>query len=432
MSKAVGRGENTSAIVRRLVLAGQQEEARALAAQLIGDAFGFEVASVSFTTDEYSLNSISGRITLAEGAKRFFKFHAEDGEDEHVTEYYRGELLAAAGLPVEQPVAVSTVPGRQVALYELRTEPRLADICLELERSEGKRARLPAPLLAARRELDYKSGQVAVTSMRPPTPTSVGASINQLFYHRLADSGGVFPGGRYLSWYVGQPDWASLAMRRWRINGVEYATTLERVVATAAELLKPETLAQLPVVTAHGDDHQGNIWLLEGNDVSPGAGKQTPQLRLFDPAFAGTDLPALLAPVKATYHNGFAHPFWLYHPEEAAARFRVGIRLTGDRVDVEDDAWTTPLRDEILASVAELVWRPLLSAIRDRGELPGNWRPTIRAALACCPLLVTNLIAPSRPEPARLLAMARVVQAGSEPADGSSDPVSRFLDQITP
>ena len=46
-------------------------------------------------------------------------------------------------------------------------------------------------------------------------------------------------------------------------------------------------------------------------------------LRLFDPAFAATDIPALLAPVKATYHNALAHPFWLYHPDEAAERFSV-------------------------------------------------------------------------------------------------------------
>lgn len=417
-----------ASMIRWLLLAGRQEHARVLAARLIGGAFGMPVASVTFTMDEYSLNSVSGRITLADGTEQFFKFHTEDGETGHVTEYYRGELLATAGLPVEQPLAVSTVPGRQVALYELRTEPRLGDVCLDLEVSQGEMARLPAGLLAARRDLDRLAGEIAVATLGLPEPTSAGAAIHQLFYHRLAEPGGIFPGGRYLAWYLGQPGWADLAARRWRINGVAYASTLGEIVASAADLLMPERLAELPVVTAHGDDHQGNIWVLGGGQEDA---FQDARLVLFDPAFAGTDIPALLAPVKATFHNALAHPFWLYHPAEAADRFKVRVRLTENEIAVDDDAWLAPLRIEILRSSAELIWRPLLGALRDRGELPANWRAVVRAALACCPLLVTNLIATPRPKPARFLALSRVVMAGSEPADGD-DIVSQFLDQITP
>lgn len=433
-SPGLSKGDDGGAasMIRWLLLAGRYEHARVLAARLIGGAFGQPVESVSFTMDEYSLNSVSGRITLGDGSERFFKFHTEDGETGHVTEYYRGELLAAAGLPVERPLAVSNVPGRQVALYELRTEPRLADICLDVERSEGSLARLPEGLMAARRALDYASGQVAVITMRPPEPASAGAAIHQLFYHRLAEPAGHFPGGRYLAWYFEQPGWSDLAARRWRINGVEYASTLAEIVASAAELLRPETLAELPVVTAHGDDHQGNIWVLGADAADPEDAYRAAKLRLFDPAFAGTDIPVLLAPVKATFHNALAHPFWLYHPEEAASRFKVRVRLTEGEISVDDDALLAPMRQEILSSLAELIWRPLLATLRDRGELPANWRAIVRAALACCPLLVTNLIATPRPKAARFLALSRVVQAGSEPAGGGEDVVSRFLDQITP
>jgi hypothetical protein len=77
------------------------------------------------------------------------------------------------------------------------------------------------------------------------------------------------------------------------------------------------------------------------------------------------------------------------------------------------------------------VWAPLLAELARRGELPPDWRATVRAALFCCPLLVTNLLAPGRIEPVRYLGLARAVMVGSEPAT-ASDELSRFLDSITP
>jgi len=412
-----------SAEIRSLVLTGNHAGARALTARLVGETFGLPVTSVIFTLDEYSLNSVSGRAMLADGTARFFKFHTEDGEAGHVSEYYRGELLATAGLPVELPIAVSTVPGRQIALYELRTEPRLADICVELERAAGADARLPGQLLAARRALDTITGQVMVATLRSPTPSSAGAAIHQLFYHRLADPAGAFPGGRYLTWYAGHPDWAGLSRRRWRVNGVEYRSTLAELAAQAAALLRPRQLSTLDVVTAHGDDHQGNIWVM---DAGPGAS----QLRLFDLAFAGTDIPALLAPVKATFHNSLAHPFWLYHPADVA-RSQIQVTVSDAEVSVEDGDALSPLREDILDSIAGLVWQPLLAALAARGRLPVNWRAIVRAALFACPMLVTSLIAPERPGPARFLGLSRAVMAGSEPSSGR-DVVTEFLDRIAP
>jgi hypothetical protein len=100
-------------------------------------------------------------------------------------------------------------------------------------------------------------------------------------------------------------------------------------------------------------------------------------------------------------------------------------------VSVSDDTALAPLRLEILDSAAELVWAPLLAELAPRGELPPDWRPTVHAALFCCPMLVTNLVSASRSEAIQYLGLARAVMCGSEPLVGS-DVVSRFLDSITP
>jgi hypothetical protein len=447
--------------IRGLVAAGDSGAAAQAAGRLIAATFGLPVASVELTVDAYSLNSVSGRVHFADGHTEFFKFHAEEGEERTVAEYYRARLLAEAGLPVDVPLRVSTEPGRQMALYRLRTEPRLADVCVELERAGGAAAQLSPELAAARRSLDAAIASVMLATLRPPTVSSAAAAIHQLFHHRLTggrrvevrpieqgrrvevrpieQGTGVFPGGRYQDWYLSDPMFPELADRRFRLNGVRYALTVRQLAERAAELLDPSALAALPVVTAHGDDHQGNVWVMPGRGVEvrpmkPGRGvevrpvKQGPELRLFDPAFASDDIPALLAPVKATYHNVFAHPFWLYHPGEAAG---VTVHDDGEIVSVDYGGPMTVLRHQILDSVAELAWAPLLAALAARGQLPGNWREIVRAALFCCPLLVTNLLSAARPAEVRLLGLAQAVAAGSEPDDGT-DPLARMLDAVTP
>lgn len=385
--------------------------------------FAMDVASVEFTQDEYSLNSVSGRAHVKGGPTYFFKFHQEDGEQEHVGEYYRADLLSRAGLPVEVPVATSSRPGAQMVLYRLRSEPRLADVCAREEREHFEQAELAPSLLSARRALDAVTGQVLVRTLRPPQPSSARAAIHQLFHHRLVDGTGAFPGGRYAQYYCSQSTWAETAARRWVVDGIEYRSNLAELASNAARLLAPERLAGLPVVTAHGDDHQGNVWVTgsPGHEV----------LALFDPAFAGDDIPALLAPVKATFHNCLAHPFWLYHPSEAGARAGLEVSVRDDVVEVSTAAPLSKLRLQILQSGAELVWAPLLKEMAHRGALPADWRETVRAALFCCPMLVTNLVSPARPSPVRWLGLARSVVAGSEPVDGS-DVVSAFLDMVAP
>jgi hypothetical protein len=99
-----------------MVAAGDRAAAAAAAAQLIDGSFGLPVAAVELTVDEYSLNSVSGRVRFADRHTEFFKFHAEAGEEDTVAEYYRAQLLAEAGLPVDVPLRVATEPGRQIAL----------------------------------------------------------------------------------------------------------------------------------------------------------------------------------------------------------------------------------------------------------------------------------------------------------------------------
>lgn len=413
----------SSALIPALLRRGDAEMAAREARAALRDMFDLDVSAVEFTQDEYSLNSVSGRAHITGGTTYFFKFHQEEGEQDNVTEYYRAKLLSDAGLPVEVPVATSSRPGAQMVLYQLRDEPRMADLCAGTERVDGVGGTLGPQLLAARRELDASIGRVLLATMSGPVPESASAAVHQLFYHRLTDGPGRFPGGRYLRYYVADPLYTTLADKRWRVNGTEYRSSLSDLAEQAARLLGPASLAELPVVTAHGDDHHGNVWAIEG------AGG--PTLRLFDPAFAGTDLPALLAPVKATYHNALAHPFWLYHPAEAAERFHIEASVAGDVVGVSDDAGLSQLRREVLDSAAELVWVPLLREMSRRALLPGNWRAIVRSALFCCPMLVTNLVDESRAVPVRFLGLARAVAAGSEPVSGA-DAVSTFLDRVAP
>jgi hypothetical protein len=415
----------SSALIPALLGKGDHETAAHEATTALRGTFGLDVSAVQFTQDEYSLNSVSGRAVLSDGTAYFFKFHQEEGEEENVAEYYRAHLLDEAGLPVEVPVAASRAPGAQMVLYRWHSEPRLADICFDLERAHGAAASLGAPLLGARRAMDARIGEVFLETLAPPVATSADSAIHQLFFHRLADASGRFPGARYLGYYHADPAFADVASKRWRVNGVEYQSSLAQLAAQAADLLAPVRLAELPVVTAHGDDHHGNVWVID-------EGSAAPVLRLFDAAFAATDIPALLAPVKATYHNALAHPFWLYHPDEAAGRFRVDTDVVGDVFEVCHDAELTQLRREVLASAAELIWKPLLRELAQRSWLPANWREIVRSAMFCCPMLVTNLMAGQRPPSIRLLGLAQAVAAGSEPAAGGRDEISSFLDRATP
>ena len=416
----MGSGPMASGSAQRLQQLLREQDVTAATAQVstaLTDLLGAPVGQVQFTLDAYSLNSVSGTFE-SRGQELFFKFHTEEGEEATVGEYYRAELLAAAGIPVDLPVAYSSDPGNQLVVYRRRRELRMADVCREIERAGGS-VLLPTDLRDAQRRLDARIGAVMVGSLHPANPASAEISLHQLFHTRMVERGR-FPGGRYAKWYLDSPDFAEVADASWRIDGVQQVGTLRELGARMVTDRAPGKLAALPVVTAHGDDHQGNIWVQRGREGT--------ELSLFDPAFASALIPALLAPIKATYHNVFAHPFWLYHPDEASAPV---VRRVDGRIEIETDpAVLSPMRAELLASLTDLVWVPLLLELRSRDLLPRDWTRTVRSALAACPLLVTDLSSSARPEPVRLLGLARVVQAGLG-GETSGGPIGTWLEELT-
>ena len=90
--------------------------AEAMLEFFITKVFGLSVSDLRINVDQYSLNSLNGFLT-SNGLQFFFKFHQEEGEETMRGEYYRADILARAGLPVDQPVHISALPGEQLLVY---------------------------------------------------------------------------------------------------------------------------------------------------------------------------------------------------------------------------------------------------------------------------------------------------------------------------
>ncbi|MDQ7246699.1 hypothetical protein [Dongia sedimenti] len=417
--------------------AGKTAEAEAVVAALIAEEFRRPVRSLSINRDAYSLNSLNGFVTTDAGAF-FFKFHQEEGEDRMSGEYYRARLLAEAGLPVDLPVETSTKPGRQILLYRLRKDRRLAEVARDLD-AERDPAKL-APVIEAQAALDRAVAEVYLRTLHPITAEqSRGEPIHRLFHERLRDFDrpGVI-GGRFAAFYRDQDfvlpgvtlNWRALRGLRISFNGVTYRDSLGALFDAAFTGLEPGRFEGLGV-TAHGDAHNANVWYEEN--------EQPPRLSLFDPAFAGTHVPALLAEVKPTFHNIFAHPFWLYEPQVAATRFRANVERRGDVLAIETDWALSPLRTAFLERKAALLWRPLLAAMQARDQLPQDWRRLVKLALFCCPTLVMNLRANGTTPGAgahnpvsSAIGLGIAAMMGSVPLEGAGDVLSAFLDSIEP
>ncbi|MCS6780843.1 MAG: hypothetical protein NZ555_14210 [Geminicoccaceae bacterium] len=416
--------------IRRLAREAPAAAAAELAA-LLRDRFDIEAEEIRPTLDAYALNSLSGTFR-ARGRDWFFKFHQEEGEESGPGEYYRARLLADAGLPVDLPAFASTEPGEQLLVYPRRTWPRFADLLRRLDLDSDTAAMAHA--LALEAGLCERLLAVYRRTLHPIGPEQAAAEpVHRLFHARLTDpmpdGSRRYPGGRLASFYLGREvelpgarlAFEDLARRRWRIDGREHRDSLADLFDRAAERLAPERLADAGGVSAHGDAHAANLW------IDPERG-----LVLFDPAFAGAHLPTLLAEIKPTFHNTLAHPFWLYEPFEAAARFRVEIRLAPGAIEFVTDWRPSPIRRALLRVKALRLWRPLLGLLAERGLLPPDWRETVRLALFLCPTLVMSLRAgPERPPVASAIGFAVAVAAGS-PAEDGADLVSRFLDAIDP
>lgn len=421
-----------TAKARALMKAGQVAAAEAVVAALIAEEFGRRVDRLSINRDAYSLNSLNGFVETEAGSF-FFKFHQEEGEDRMSGEYYRARILAEAGLPVDLPVETSTRPGRQILLYRLRRDRRLAEVARDLD-EERDPAKL-APVLAAQTALDRAVADVYLKTLHPITAVQAQAEpIHRLFHERLRDfdrPGAI--GGRFASFYRDRDfelpgvtlNWRALGDLKISFDGILYRDSLGALFDAAFAELAPRRFAGLGV-TAHGDAHNANVWYEDAY--------QPPRLSLFDPAFAGSHVPALLAEVKPTFHNIFAHPTWLYEPQVAAKRFQARAERRGDLLAIETDWALSPLRAAFLERKGALLWRPLLQEMQSRGRLPADWRRLLKLALFCCPTLVMNLRANvgAHNPVSSAIGLGIAAMMGSVPADGARDALSDFLDAIEP
>ncbi|TSE03479.1 hypothetical protein C1D09_026180 [Mesorhizobium intechi] len=420
-----------TARIRALAQHDEGEAQHALAA-LLGDLFALTPSNVRINVDKYSLNSLNGFFD-SEGQAYFFKFHQEEREEGMTGEYYRAEILSRAGLPVDQPVHMSAQPGEQILVYRRRTDPRFSDVLFALDAEDDAGKRREAAL--AERDLSARLLEVYLETLHPVTVAEVSAEpIHRLFHERLIDADTrLSPGGRLADFYIGKPfvfpgmelGWDRFSRLKFVINGQLYTSSIGELFDAAAARLQPDRLADAGGVVAHGDAHNANVWYTEE------AGRA--ELSFFDPAFAGSHIPTLLAEVKATFHNIFAHPFWLYDPAIATETFRARARLDGNLLHVDTDWDLSPIRRDLLEVKATALWRPLLLELKRRGMLPADWRAVLRSGLFLSPTLVMNLRAGARGHTpvSSLIAFSVAVMVGSDP-DGGADRVTDFLDLIDP
>ncbi|WP_144578606.1 hypothetical protein [Agrobacterium sp. DE0009] len=420
-----------TAEIRKIAKAADGRAEKMLA-DLLRDLFSIEARNVAINQDQYSLNSLNGFFDTGEG-EFFFKFHQEEGEEAMSGEYYRADILARAGLPVDQPLLMSVLPGEQILVYRRRSDPRFSDVLRTLDLKDDPAARAKA--VEAERRLNEAVLKVYLETLHGVTPKQVAAEpVHRLFYERLIDPPtGIYPGGRLANFYVDKTfdlpdmtlDWQTLSGLRFCVNGIAYRDSLAALFDEAHERLNPAKLADAGGVTAHGDAHNANVWYEDdGSDA---------RLSFFDPAFAGENIPTLLAEVKTTFHNILAHPFWLYDPALAAKSYSASATLDGNLLRITTSYEPSAVRRDLLAVKGEAMWRPLLAALKARNMLPADWRRVVRLGLFLCPTLVMNLRAgATRHNPvSSLIGLSSAVMAGSEPVEGE-DALTRFFDAIDP
>lgn len=414
----------TLANIQKTAQAGDFSSAENMLKVFLAELFPLNISSVEIRRDALSLNSVNGFVNLSEGSKLFFKFHHEEKE-EALTEYYNSQLLSDNGFPVELPLYVSKEVGKQVLLYPVKTSERMADVCKRLENGG---AEFDA-LVKAQEKLDEISLERYIATLHDAESDQLkDEPILQLFTHRMEK------GGRKEKFYDGQNcelpgvsiNFDALSGLKWKINGIEYSQTLEKAFAKAKEVLAPKS--NYAAVIAHGDAHNGNVWY--------NVDKTPPYLTQFDPAFAGRHIPALLAEVKATFHNIFAHPLWLYDAAEADKSLAVNCKINGDVIEINHSWQLSKLRATFLNAKAKL-WKPLLAELKKQGKLPENWEEYIRLALFCCPTLVMNLRANagnsrnSHTKQTSALGFAISIMLSSAPTAGK-DVATEFFDGIRP
>jgi len=390
-----------------------------------------EAQSVSINDSKVSLNSVNGFIQMKR-KEYFFKFHAEEGEEVSLkeSEYYNARVLKNAGYPMVEALFMKTEPGSQFVIY-----PKIeaSTVFEELEKLEKNyvntgnyNKKNKKELLESEKDVLELQGKVYLASLAvSDAKTLKNSSIFQLFTHRLngvkghtsrvdlfySDKDFELPGGEKIN----SEDFKKL---KWTINGVSYSENIEGIIKSAKQILKPKG-EKIPVVLGHGDDHNGNKFYIGGKFL------------FFDPAFAGQH-PALLSFIKATAHNTFLHPFWLYDSNQVND-IDLKYSISENEISIEHNLGfpeSSPIRSEILDMQIEYVWRPLIIKLRMEKLLPENYKEYIRKALFCCPFLVYNLADYSKfSHVSSFLALSKCVELGSE--GDKKNYVDDFLDKIS-
>ncbi len=397
-----------------------RQEAEVLTLRFLREVYAEDVSHVELRPLAVSLNSFNGFLTRASGKRLFFKTHTE--ENTVIQEYYQAALLADAGYPVIQPVFRSAQPGKQLLIYEVIDDPSVFDAAWAIE--TGRSDALAALTAAQHAADDLLLERYLATLALQESETAARAPIHQLFYHRLA-------GERLTNFYgsaAGQlqkdpqiqlPGGTEVMSRvrqvRWTINGQQYETTLNDLIARALVLLHPAQTA--PSVIGHGDAHNGNVFFRQNNGT----------LVYFDPAFAGQHSP-LLDLAKPLFHNVFA--MWMYYPREKQQILRITREVDGDHWIITHDYTLHPVRMMFLQSKFARVLAPLLRHLAQRGELRTDWREYLKAALFCCPFLTLNLTDASRfPPEISLLGLCMAVEMGAESSRKHSL-IDRTFDEV--
>ena len=428
------RQSSRTAEIRSVALK-DRSSAESMLEEFIAKIFSIPVSNLKINLDQYSLNSLNG-FFRSEELDFFFKFHQEEGEEHMRGEYYRADILARAGLPVDQPVHISTLPGEQLLIYKRRSDPRFSDVLLELDQSGDPV--LIARATSAEARLNDHILACAIESLRPITPEeSASEPIHRLFYERLIDQpNGTYPGGRFARFYTNRRflfpgdvelSWNQIKNARPVVNGIERCRSLQEMFDLAHKRYAPEALADAGGIVAHGDAHNANVWYERG--------AKEDRLAFFDPAFAGDRVPSLLAEVKSTFHNIFAHPFWLYDPQIAKQTYQAKVRLEAGRLFIDTNWDISVVRKALLKTKAAHFWKPWLSHLMSKGLLPNDWEDVIRIGLFLSPTLVMNLNAGEGADRhnsiSSAIGFAVALAAGSPPINGR-DMFSDFFDDIRP
>jgi hypothetical protein len=398
-----------------------------------------DIASVALNPKPESLNSVNGFVNFADGTTLFFKSHVE--ENECLEEYYQHEVLESAKYPCITPNKVNSVPGEQIAFYEVIHFPTLFDLAkssedeqlgVEAEKESKIEGESSAVLSDAQRKLDRQIEMIYREQLRPLTEVEhAKAPIHQLFHHRLSEQGRVrsFYSGSSLSLPGEELNADELFRCHWTINGVAYEETLEELVQQARSVLRPQECRA--AVLGHGDAHNGNVFW----------DSERESLKYFDPAFAGVH-DVFLDITKPLFHNVFAR--WMYFPEEVDCEIELNYSRDGKRINIDHSFEPSKLRTEFFESKRDLVLFPLLEFLRsekakDRNvSLADNWFDYLKKALFCCPLLTINLALPYKkqgtvgerytPE-VRLLGLSLAIQMGAYASSGENR-IANMIDSL--